>query len=226
MTYFTSVEARNSIFQLASHLPKGNIPEFSRNCIKQLQQVKKFHLITRLTFFKLKKLQIEQFEHLIECLFAWDFGDQVLDLLSSWISIPFSEEEEESSSKAKRAAKKSKKKKEASESSETKNSKIILAFKLLSNLMSKENTRTALLAFTEQATNITRILLQYFIPIQTKLVHESTDLTDEVLSSALSCYCKFFVHLSAYFDELEKDPDALVNLVNWCKDDLLAVIAE
>jgi hypothetical protein len=39
LTYFTSVEARNSIFQLASHLPKGNIPQFSKNCIRQLQQV-------------------------------------------------------------------------------------------------------------------------------------------------------------------------------------------
>jgi hypothetical protein len=92
--------------------------------------------------------------------------------------------------------------------------------------MSKENTRNSLLTFTEQATNITKILLQYFIPIQTKIVHESTDLSDEVLTSALACYCKFFVHLSAYFDELEKDPDALVDLVRWCKEDLLATIAE
>ena len=84
-----------------------------------------------------------------------------------------------------------------------------------------------MLNYSEQIMTIMRILLQYFIPIQQQLSDENSEensLEKETLKISMITYCKLLIHVNAFFDEIEKDAEAISELINWSNDVLLPLV--
>lgn len=93
-----------------------------------------------------------------------------------------------------------------------------------------------MLSYSQHVMELMQNLLQYFILIQKRIyVNEEkrsngncfhckyvlnmrSVVEDEVLIAALLTYCKLFLHISATFDEIEKDAEALKELIQWTRE--------
>lgn len=176
----------------------------------------------------------------MSCVFSWNCGDLVLTLIQGWLESPFSDSDSENSN-SKKKGKKSKK--SASENSPdhsedgSQNSEAMLGLRLLNALLvpnfsicltkqAEESTRLGMLTYSQQTIQLMKTLLQYFVLVQKKMYNEdSVPLEGELLLSALTTYCKLFVHITASFDELEKDTDPLKELIQWVEEIVVPAIS-
>lgn len=83
-----------------------------------------------------------------------------------------------------------------------------------------------MLTYSQQTIQLMKTLLQYFVFIQKKMYNEeSVRLEGDLLLLALTTYCKLFTHITASFDELEKDTDPLKELVQWAEEIVVPAIS-
>lgn len=137
-----------------------------------------------------------------------------MNALNKWIEGPFEEDEEEEKNKSKKRKEKDR---------QMIFSQAAQSLALLDCLLVKESIRITVLSYSEQVMQLMRNLLQYFVLLQHRMVHAPSEggIKGETLLSALITYCKFFIHISCSFEEVEKDSEALTEILNWAEDVVL-----
>ena len=82
-----------------------------------------------------------------------------------------------------------------------------------------------MLSYSQQTIKLMKILLQYFVFIQEKIYSDDLiPIDNNTLTLAISTYCKLFLHITASFDELEKDVDPLKELIKWVEEVILPIV--
>ncbi len=121
LTTFQNPVIQKPIFTIASHIPQASVPQFSTNCINKLHQ--------------LKSGNTEDYEHLLECLFMWKFGDQVLTAVQQWISEPFTSQETVTTKPAKNKGNAKRAKRSSETTERTPSNRPILALKVIQSIL-------------------------------------------------------------------------------------------
>ncbi len=95
-----------------------------------------------------------------------------------------------------------------------------------------------MLCYSEQIMHLMKTLRQFFVRIQQRITSTISEgiLTidvvfigllgreDPILLKAFTIYCKLLIHISGSFSEIEKDTDALMELIRWFRDVIVSFL--
>lgn len=144
--YFDYPESRRAIFKIAQFVPVSNLPRFSQKCFLYLQKATK-----------------EESQALVETLLRWNFGTQVLQLVTNWISQTFKNKSSFSGKKRSRNnGTDSEQEESISMSRINKDEQINFALSLLGHLFSTESGRETLFEQVDIQFELFGYLNQYF----------------------------------------------------------------